>query len=112
MWKYLVKSFEVISDCLARKVGNGKQMRLGMDPQLASGLNHLLPIEVREALEDQGISHLSHVVDPDRTNLWHQAWKTSQSLNLNGDMSIMWGHYIEALLSSHIPITNREDELI
>ena len=59
MWKALVKSFDIIGNTLAWKVGNRRKFKIGLDQWPESQGNHILPIEVKKVLEFQGIIMLS-----------------------------------------------------
>lgn len=75
MWKALLKSFDVIGDGLAWKVGNGWDVIIGLDLWSGFGNNHLLPLEILVVQRNQGFMTLHQVVDPKRTNLSHQGWE-------------------------------------
>jgi hypothetical protein len=54
IWKAVVKSFHVIGDGLAWKVGRGDQVRIGTDPWPGSGNSHILPQALLDHLHHQG----------------------------------------------------------
>ena len=50
IWKAIVKSFHLIESNLAWDVGNGERVLIGRDPWLGCIEQHILPLEVIEAL--------------------------------------------------------------
>jgi hypothetical protein len=83
-----------------------------MDPWARIVRNHFLPDEIRVALYQIGIIHLNQVVDPLSTNLWHKGWKDGRRLDLKNEKNVIWDRYMQALISAHIKITDREDNFI
>lgn len=71
-WKAIIKSFHLIEDHLAWNVGDGTSVRIGLDPGLRSGIQHILPPNIRERLEEQGIQYLNQVADPGHSTIWRQ----------------------------------------
>jgi hypothetical protein len=63
-------------------------------------------------LHQQGIFYLTQVSDPYTTNIWQQGWKNVETLGLHDPLSEPWNIYIFSLQSSHIRITEEEDELV
>jgi hypothetical protein len=112
IWKSIQNYFQVISDGLAWKVGNGSCLRIGLDPWPGSGVNHSLRPELIDFLHQQGIYYLTQVSDPYTTNIWQQGWKNVEALGLHDPLSEPWNRYILSLQSSHIHITEEEDKLV
>ena len=77
-----------------------------------SAQNHILPQPLIHHIHQKGCYHLNQIADPTSTNIWHQGWRKSQDLEIPEQWVNIWDQYTMALQSSHIRITNREDELI
>jgi hypothetical protein len=88
IWKVVIKSFHVIGDGLAWKIGRGDKLRIGSDPWPGSGLAHSLSQELQDHLHTQGLYKLNQIVDPGSTNIWHQGWHSVETLGLEGDLKI------------------------
>ena len=82
---------------LAWNVGNETSIRVGLDPWLGSGIQHILPPNIREHLEDQGILYLNQVADPSQTSLWRQGWMTGNMLGLLAQEIPEWDRFTQAL---------------
>ena len=111
-WKAIVKSFHLISEGLAWRVGDGCPVILGLDPWSRSGINHLLPPHIQEFVGLQGYSHLDQIVDPDTTTIWRQGWLFGVSLGLPELDYPEWDRYQQTLGESHIRLQDQLDELI
>lgn len=72
IWKALLKSFPVIGERLAWKVGRGNKVRVGTGPWPGSGNNHILPEELVRHLNTNGIFYIYQIADPSRTTIWSQ----------------------------------------
>jgi hypothetical protein len=62
-----------------------------------SGLNHSLPEECIQILNDNGIHYLNQVSYIERTNIWGQGWKNVAQVGLGNLFSEDWDQYIESL---------------
>lgn len=60
----------MISQGLAWKVGNGRELIIGLDPWLGFENGHILPWNLRELLAQHNIHDLFQVVDEDTTSIW------------------------------------------
>jgi len=112
VWKAVLKSFSIISNKLAWKIGNGEKVRIGVDPWPGSSPHHLLNPRLIEALEERGIFMLGQMADEQSSSLFAQGWKSARSLGLEGDFVPEFDRYISALRNSHIRLRDREDTLI
>ena len=110
-WKAIIKSFHLIEDPLAWKVGDRSSVRIGLDPWPSSGQQHILPQEIRESLADRGLLHLHQVADLGHTTIWRQAWQTGYELGLQIHHIPLWEPYLGALSAAHIHLQDRQDEL-
>jgi hypothetical protein len=111
IWKAVIKSFHVIGDGLAWKVGRGDQVRIGTDPWPGSGNAHSLPQAILDHLHTQGYYKLNQIVDPGSTNIWHQGWYNSDFLEMEGEFKLHWDNYIFSLQRGHIRLLDKDDEL-
>ena len=59
IWKGFLKKFPWIGKGILWQVGNGSDIRLGMDPIVGLGNSFILPEDLRSYLEDYGISTLA-----------------------------------------------------
>ena len=108
----MVKSFHVVGDGLAWKIGRGNQVRIGIDPWPRSGNSHSLPHALLDQLHFHGIYYLNQITYPSVTNIWHQGWHSSASLGLDGGLHMYWENYIFSLREKHIRLTDQDDELV
>jgi hypothetical protein len=69
IWKVVIKSFHVIRDRLAWKVGTSDKLHIGSNPWLGSGPAHSLSQELLDHLHTRGIYKLNQIVEPGSTNI-------------------------------------------
>jgi hypothetical protein len=112
IWKAVIKSFHVIGDGLAWKIGRGDKLRIGSDPWLGSGNAHSLSQELQYHLHTQGLYKLNQIVDPGSTNIWHQGWHSIETLGPEGDLKYQWDNYLFSLQRDHIRLLDMDDELV
>jgi len=112
IWKALVLSFGLIGSGLVWRVGDGRKLRVGLDPWVGSGRDHILPLAIRTILEDQGFFFLSSIADPGTSTIWHQGWINGRELGLSMVQQVSWDTYISALRLAQIRLVDREDELV
>lgn len=102
----------MVGNNLAWQVGSGNSLRIRRDPWASCLREHILPAELCSTLDRGGFYYFAQVVDPLHTTLWQQGWKKGRSLGLDEPQNILWDHYINALRSAKIRLTEGEDELI
>jgi hypothetical protein len=90
IWKAIVKSFPVIGEGLAWKIGNGHRVRLGADPWAGCEGQHLLPDQLIFLLRTRGFDTLNKLADPDQTTIWSQGWKSLNELGLEEEDAQSW----------------------
>jgi len=112
IWKGLVMAFPLIETNLAWAVGNGENLQVGKDPWMASGLHHILPNNVIQALRQRGIIYLSQLSMPRRDDPWTQHWRRARDIGLDPPEAAVFDIYINNLIQAHIQLNDREDELI
>lgn len=94
-------------------MGNGRRVRIGIDPWPGSNFSHLLlPQPLVEVLERQNYLFLYQVDYEESTTIFQHGWKSGQQLLLDKDLSKAWGVYIAALRKAHIRLGDCEDLLI
>ena len=102
----------LIRDNLLWKIGNGAQVRIGLDPWPGSGNAHILPEGLIRHLNNRGIKYLAQIGDLQRSTIFTQAWVTDRQWHLTAEWTEYWKGYIQALTESHIKLHEEEDELI
>eukprot|EP00253_Pinus_taeda_P027180 PITA_27180 len=108
----LLLSLPLIRNNLAWRINDGWSGRIGLDPWINSGGRHNLNPDLILHLQSQNIRFFAQIADQQHTDLFSQAWKTAQHLNLPIHWHQEWAQYIEALTDSHIRIKQGPDELI
>jgi hypothetical protein len=112
IWKAVIKSFSVIGNGLAWKVGNELRVRLGADPWMGSEGKHILSDHLIHSLRLKGLVSLNSLADQPSTTLWAQGWKSATDLDLNVEESAELKSYLTALKTSQIRLRDQEDELV
>ena len=84
MWNEFIRSLTWITKYLGWKVGNGKRIKIGVDP--VAGLNSpfVLPEDLRSYLEDYGITSLYHARNFGVGASSQSYWLTVEDLKLGG----------------------------
>jgi len=57
-------------------------VRIGQDPWIGYGNAHKLPVELKNFLRAENITHIGHIVDPQHTTLFQQVWKLAHRLKI------------------------------
>eukprot|EP00253_Pinus_taeda_P006893 PITA_06893 len=112
IWKALIHSFPLIRDHLVWRINDGLQGRIGLDPWINSRGRHTLSCDLIAHLHNRDICHFAHIADHPRSDLFSQAWKSAQQLDLPPQWHQEWRDYTNALAESHIRIKQGPDELI
>lgn len=102
----------LIRDNLLWRIGNGSQVRIGLDPWPGSGNAHLLPDGLVRYLNNRDIKFLAQIGDLQNSTIFTQAWITDRQWQLTDEWYSNWKGYIQALTESHIKLHEAEDELI
>ena len=91
-------------------VGDGKNTRVGLDPIPGMDSSFTLPRELRDYLEDYGITSLAHArnYSPEAPSYW----LTATDLDLGGDWYHIWNDYIRGLEHGRIRLGSKPDCLL
>ena len=92
------------------KVGNGSDIRLGVDPVVGLGNSFILPHDLRLYLEYYGISTLDQVRN--KTSFAADYWFTTEELDLCGEWKFLWEKYIRGLEYNRIRLNALNDSLL
>lgn len=112
IWKVVLNSLPLIRDGITWKIHSGSSVRIGFDPWIGSGNSHRLPQELIMIINNVDITNIDHILDPENTTLFQQAWKSAHHLNIPQIWHHRWETYLSALVESHIRITEGDDELV
>ena len=110
IWKGFLHTLPWLGGGLIWKVGNGRAIRLGLDPIVGQGSSFLLPLDLREYLEDYGISTLDQARN--LTTFAQNYWFSAADLDLDGDWKTLWENYIVGLEYGRIRISKNFDSLL
>ena len=111
-WKAIVLAFPLLGNWLVWKVGNGERVRVVSNPLVGSGEDYKLLENLIASLQGKGIYNLAQETFPKFSSIWHQQWKKSDFLGLDGVEGELWEAYKTKLKVSHVGIKKVEDELI
>ena len=82
---------------------------MGVDPFIGMGYSFILPRDLRDYLEDFGISTLAQARN--QTSLATGYWFSSEDLDLFGEWKIAWDIFIRGLEYGHIRLNNQIDTI-
>ena len=93
------------------RVGNGKNINIGVDPIAGLNVDFALLEDLRAYLEDYGIYYLvdAHLWEVGHSS--HRYWLTTEDLDLDDTWKVMWTNYINGLSHDHIQLDDRLDTL-
>lgn len=83
IWKATVESFKVIEQGLAWKIGNGRNLKIGLDPWIGCNEKYALSPGLIKHLESKSIFTLNQVEKEGQSTMWGQAWKDGEDLGMN-----------------------------
>ena len=96
-------SFDLIGNFLIWKVGNGVNVRIGVDPWVGCKWRHTLPISLVDKLHYAGLFSLSDIGCFDLSLLNNQGWFTAALIGLTDQHDIIcWNEYVGLLKTSHV----------
>ena len=103
---------EWITSQLGWKVGNGLNIRLGVDPIVGNNSLYLLPADLRDYLHDLGISTLAQAQNLDGCGSDRSNWYIASDLYLGGEWADQWCTFVKGLTHGGIRIGTEEDTLL
>ena len=112
VWKVVVKHFDLVGSGLVWRIGNGRRVRLGIDPWVGCGRDRVLPEEMRLHLVTRGCLFITDIEDQENSSLWHQGWISAQRLDIHDDLQEAWEGFIRQLRVTNVRLTNRDDKLV
>ena len=81
-WKVVLWSFDLIGNYLIWKVGNGANVRIGMDPWVGCKWRHILPLSLVDKLHSAGLYFLKDIGCPGVSLLLNQGWISAALIGL------------------------------
>lgn len=112
LWKETVESFKVIEQGLAWKIGNGRNLKIGLDPWVGCNEKYSLSPGLIRHLESKSIFTLNQVENEGQSSMWGQAWKDGEDLGMNHRWWNEWNSYIQELIRSNFWLKDSPDSLI
>ena len=112
MWNGFIRAISWITRCLGWKTGNGKSIKIGIDPIAGLSSEYILPEDLRLYLEDYGISYLSDALNWGFATTFTEYWLTTEELELGGHWKVAWTQYIKGLHHGGVCISNSPDTLV
>ena len=110
IWKGFLLTLSWLGSGLIWNAGNGTTIRLGLDPIVGLGSSFLLPLDLREHLEDYGICTLDQARN--LTACAQSYWFTAAELDLQGEWKMKRDSYIEGLEYGRIHLSDSCDSLL
>jgi hypothetical protein len=112
IWRSLTSTTPIITNWLAWKPSDGKDIRIGTDPIVGSHSYYKLSRNLIHTLKLLGIEFLAQVRNLDMDELRHTSWKNVESLGLVGEISEEWKNYVKGLVGSGIDLNEGKYTLI
>ena len=110
LWRGFVETLPWLGKGLIWNVGNGSLIRVGVDPMVGFGTDYILPVGLREYLEDFGIVTLNQARNI--TSSASSYWYTAVDLDLCNDWKLLWERYIRGLEYGRIFLSDLNDTLL
>ena len=100
IWKGFLSTLPWLGKGILWQVGNGSDIRLGVDPIVGLGCSFILLGDLRAYLEDYGICTLAQ--SSNETTFALGYWFSAEDLDLCGDWKYVWDNYVRGLEYSRI----------
>ena len=111
MWNGFIRAMSWITRYLGWKIGNGKNIKVGIDPIAGVSSDFTLPEYLKSYLEDYGILTLSYALNRGIATSLIDYWITTDELELGGLWKDAWTNYIKGLQHGGIRISHLPDKL-
>ena len=111
MWNGFIRVMSWITRCLGCKTGDGKLIKIGIDPIAGVSSDYTLPVDLRLYLEDYGIVTLADALNRGEGCSSSDYWISADDLELDGHWKAVWTNYIKGLMHGGIHINNHPDSL-
>ena len=89
------------------QVGNGSDIRLGVDLVVGLGSSFILPGDLRAYLEDYGICTLAQARN--KTSFASGYWFNADELDLCGNWKTLWQNFVRGLEYNRIHLNDLQD---
>ena len=83
IWRALTSSFNILSDWLVQKPGNGEDIRIGVDPLIGSHTYYKVFENLISVLKEKGIKFMAQAKTCNMENTFHTRWKNDDLLGLH-----------------------------
>ena len=107
IWMGFINTLKWIGQGLTWQVGQGTEVRVGVDPIVGLGSSYILPYELRTYLVDYGIYTLAQAINHESGH-----WFTAEDLDLCDEWSLLWSSYTRGLEYNRISINEESDILL
>ena len=84
IWRSLTCSFNILSDWLVWKPGNGEDIRIGVDPLIGSHTYYKVFENIIFVLKEKIIKFMAQAKTCNMENTFHTRWKNDDLLGLDG----------------------------
>jgi hypothetical protein len=111
-WRALISSLDIVTDWLAWKLGNGRDIRIGTDPMVGAHRYYKLSRNLLQTLKIKGIEFLAQAWNLDMEVPRNSNWKNVEFLGLEGVQQEEWNNFIKGLLGSGIDLNAEKDSLL
>ena len=96
----MVLAFPLIGTWIAWEIGNGRSIRLGLDPWAGAGENYRLPQLVLNKLGEQRCYKLVDAQVQLPNQIGKTRWKGDVEFQLEGEEAECWKYYIKMMESN------------
>ena len=94
------------------KPGNGKDIRIGVDPLIGSHTYYKLSMNLIYVPKTQCIEFLAQAGTVNLENTSHTSWKKDAILGLVGEQKEEWNNFIKGIVGSGFDLNSDKDTLL
>lgn len=110
-WRSVRKNLHWILNGLSWHIGNGRQVRIGLDPFAGiTDESYRLPEQLVIKLQSRGYGRLANIRCASGSSLHY--WLSSRDLGLSSLEVVYWNRYLDILHRHGIRLTNNDDVLV